>query len=151
MVVADYEVDAETAGIVDLVYGLDAAVKYYHKAYALRGCVVDATLRNPVAFVVACRDVVFNVGIEVAQIAVDERHGGGAVHVVVAVDHYPLFRPHGLVEPGHGFVHVRHKERIVKILERWMEEMFRFLDRRDAALHKQTAYRRTSCVALRES
>lgn len=97
VVVADYEVDAETAGIVDLVYGLDAAVKYYHKAYALRGCVVDATLRNPVASVVACRDVVFNVGIEVAQIAVDERHGGGAVHVVVAVDHYPLFRPMALL------------------------------------------------------
>ncbi len=53
----------------------------------LLGDIVDALARYSVAVVVAGGNVEVELGIIVLEVAVDEGYGGGAVDVVVAVDH----------------------------------------------------------------
>lgn len=142
MVVADYEVDAMLAGMGYLLVGLDAAVEDDDEFYALTGEIVDDVARDSIPFFVAGGNEIVDVGVEVAEILVDQRNGCSAIDVVVAVDHYLLFRPHGSVEPVHRFLHVGHKEGVVEIFQPGIKESLGILDRRDATLHQQLAYGR---------
>ena len=139
VVVADDEVDAQRAGIGDFVDGLDAAVEHDDKSDAHFGGVVHSLARDAIPLVIAVGDVEVHVRIELAQETVDQRHGGAAVDVVVAVDHDALLPPHGLVEAVDGRVHVVHQERIGQFGELGAEETARLGRRRDATVHEELA------------
>ena len=124
VVVADDEVDAAGLGVGDLFYGLDAAVEHYDEPDAALGGVVYALAGDAVPLLVAGGDVVLDVGVVVLEILVDERYGGSAVDVVVAVDHDALLGAHGLVEAVHGLVHAGHKEGVVQVGQGGGEELF---------------------------
>ncbi len=141
MVVADDEIDAAGGCILDFVDGLDAAVEYDDELDAVVGRIVDDVARYAVALVVAGGYVEINLGVEILEIAVYERHGSGAVDIVVAVHEYLLFGAHGAVEAVDGLVHVGHEEGVVEVAQRWMEKFLGLGDRCDAALHEQLAYR----------
>ena len=126
MMVADDEVYAFVFGIFDFLIGLYAAVEYDDELDIAAGGIVNAFARYAIPLLVAGRDVIFYVGIVVLQVFVDERHGGGSVHVVVAVNHNPLFGAHGFVEAMHRLVHVGHEERVMKVVERWCEKFLCF-------------------------
>ena len=139
VVVADDEVDAQRAGIGDLVDGLDAAVEHDDESDAHLGGVVHPLARDAVSLVVAVGDVEVHVRVELAQETVDQRYGRAAVDVVVAVDHDAFLAPHGLVEAVDGGVHVVHQERVGQFGELGAEETARLGRRRDAAAHEELA------------
>ena len=147
MMVADDEVYAPLTGVCHLVRGLDAAVEDDEEAHSLFGRHVYGGARYAIAVLGARRDIVVDVGVVVSQVLVDQSDGGGAVHVIVSVDHYSLLRPHCPVESGDGAVHVGHQERIVEIAQRGVKEVFSLLDCRYATCRKQLANRRDSRIA----
>ena len=142
VVVADDEVDAQLLGVGYLLVGLDAAVEDDDKLHALLGGQVDGGFGDAVALIVARGDVVVYLGVVVLQVAVHERHGRRAVHVVVSVDHDSFFGPHRSVEPVYSLVHVGHEEGVVEVAQRRMEKFLSFGNRTNASLHQQFAYRR---------
>ena len=115
VMVADYEVYAQFLGVCNLFDGLDAAVQDYYELDAAFGCVFYALHRDSVSLVVAAWNVVLDVGVVVLQVFVDQGHGGGAVHVVVAVEHDSFLGAHRGVQAVHGLVHVGHQERVVQV------------------------------------
>ncbi len=150
MVVADYEVYAMLAGMGNFLVGLDAAIEDDDEFHPLIGKIVDNIARNPIPLLITCGYEIVDVGVEVAEIFVDERHCRGAVHVIVTVDHDFLFRPHSPVEPGYRLVHVGHQKRVVEVFQPGVKEPFGLLHRCHASLNQQLAYRRTRRIALRQ-
>ena len=74
---------------------------------------------------------------DVAQKLVNQRNGGGAVHVVVAIDHDLLVIPDGPLHPFDRPVHVLHQERIVQVRKMGVKEFPRFLYCVYASLYEQ--------------
>lgn len=90
MVVTDDEVYAMLLGVGNLLVGLYSAVEDDDELHPCGGELVDCLGRYPVALLVAGRDEVIYVGVEVLEILVDQGDGGSAVDIIVAVDHYLL-------------------------------------------------------------
>ena len=137
MVVADDDVNALLAGVVHLLHGLDAAVQGYQQLESALGSPVDALVGHAVAFVIAVGNVEVHLVREAADEGINERNGGRAVHVVVAVDEYLLLAGDGLVETFHRDVHVLHQERVVQVVEAGAEEGTRLLEAFHAAGHQK--------------
>ena len=146
VVVGDDDVDAVLVGKVHHVVGLDAAVEGDEQVDAVLLAELDAFLGDAVAFGVAVGNVVFDVLVGVgttdfAQEGIDECHGGGAVHIVVAIDHDFLIVDDGFGESVHGFVHVLHQEGVVKLLDIGLKKVARLLHGGDAALRQERGQR----------
>ena len=150
VVVADDEVDAFLAGIRHFLHGLDAAVQHDDQLHARPCGIVHPLHRHPVALVVAVGDVVVDVGVILLDEFVDQRHGRGAVHVIVAIDQYPFLSAHGPVQAFHSHVHVLHQERVVQFGQLGAEELPCGLDRGDATLHQQPGQYRADAQRLRQ-
>ena len=137
MVVADNHLQALAAGVFDLVDGLDAAVERDDELEAAVRGPVDALVGHAVALVVAVGNVEIHLVGETLDEGIDQRDGGRAVHVIVAVDQDLLAGGDGAVQPLHRLVHVLHQEGIVEGVQRRAEEGARLLESLDAALDKQ--------------
>ena len=86
---------------------------------------VYSFLAYSVALIVAVGYVVIDVGVELLQKFVHQRHGCASVHVVVAIDEDALLTSHGVVETIHGDVHVFHQEWVDEVGQLWAEKAFR--------------------------
>ena len=139
VVVANDEVDAALFGIGHLVDGLDAAVEHDDEFHATLGRIVNAFVRHAVTLVVAVGNVVLDLGVELAQKAVDEGHGCATIYVVVAIDHDFLPPHHGSVKPLHGHVHVIHEEGVVQFSQLRTEEAFGLGHGAEPAIEQQLA------------
>ena len=137
MVVADDHVYALALRKRGLFDRFDAAVDSDDKLHVVRGSPFDAFLRHAVALVVAVGDVEVHIGGEPAEERVEKRNGGGAVHIVVAVDQYLLAALDRTVEPVDRLVHVVQKERIVDVFEAWTEELPRLVEGLHASFHEE--------------
>ena len=71
-----------------------------------------------------------------------KHHGGGAVHVVVAVDQDLLPVADGFPQARDGPRHVAHGERVVEVVERRLEEAARGGGVAQAAVHQNSGGRR---------
>jgi hypothetical protein len=65
--------------------------------------------------------------------------GGGAVHVIVAVQQNLFTLLEGLLEAGNSGVHVFHQKRVVQVRPFGAEECLCFIVSGDAPLRQQTA------------
>ena len=135
--VADDDLDPLAAGVFHLVHGLDAAVQRDDQGEPAVGGPVDALVGHAVAFVIAVGDVEVHLVGEALDERVHQGHGGGPVHVVVAVDQDFLAAGYGLVQPLHGRVHVFHQEGVVQGVQARAEEAARLVEGLDAALDQQ--------------
>ena len=122
VVVADDEVDAKALGIVYHLVGLDATVEDDDELHTRLMGKVYPLLAHAVALVVAVGDIIVDIGIELLQKLVHQRHGRTSVDVVVSIDEDALLAPHGIVESVHGHVHILHEEGVDKVGELWAEE-----------------------------
>ena len=139
--VADNKIDASLPGICDLIVCLDAAVENDDEFHTLFDSHIDASARNAVALVIAGRDVVVDLRIEILQIAVDQRDGCRAVDIIVSVDHDFFLRSHRTVKTVDSLIHVGHQKRIVKVAQRGMEKLLCVVESRNSPLHQQFTYR----------
>ena len=114
VVVADDEVHAQRLGIGDFLHRFDAAVQNDDEFHAALRCHLNAFVGDAVAFVVAVRDVVVNVGIVLSEELIDECDGGASIDIIVSIDKDSFLFSHGFVESVHGFIHVVHQERVVE-------------------------------------
>ena len=122
VVVADYHVYSLAAGVLHLLNGLDAAVQGDYEVHArLRG-VVDALCGKAVALVISVGDVEVHFRGEALDEGIDQRHGGGAVHVIVSVNQDFLSAGYGVAHALDGYVHVLHQEGVVQVVQRRAEE-----------------------------
>ena len=64
MVITNDEFDSQRLGILNLLYGLDAAVENDDEVHAGVACVLQSLLAYAVTFVVAVGDVIINVRVE---------------------------------------------------------------------------------------
>ena len=96
-------------------------------------------MRDAVAFLIAVRDIELNLLFleERLEVGVDQSHGCGAVHVIVAVNQHFLALVDGAEHALDGFVHVGHQEGIVELVEGGTEESFGLVKGGDSALDKQ--------------
>ena len=85
------------------------------------------------------------------EIAVEQRHGRGAVDVVVAVDEDPIPTLQREAEARHSGLHVLHEEGIVQLLEARMEEALRLLHRAHAALDQEAPHHGIEPKAMGEA
>ena len=137
MVVAHDHVDALLLSEADLLYGLDSAVQRDDEGVATFLGGFDTLDREAVAFVVAVGNIKVDGGGIPLDEGVHQRNGGGAVHVVVAVNEDLFPGDDGLVQPFHGDVEVFHEEGVVEVFQAGPEELARLLEGFDAALHQQ--------------
>ena len=86
VVVADYKVDAQRAGIFYLFGRLDAAIKDNEELDPLTGSHVYGSLRYTISVLVARRDKIVDMGVEIAQVFIDECDGGCSVDVIITID-----------------------------------------------------------------
>ena len=133
VVVADDEINAEFFGISYFLIGLDAAVEHNDEAHSHFGRKLHTLARHAITLVIAVGDVVVDVGIVVMDKLIDQSHRSHSVHVVVAIDHNPLFACNGRVEAVDCHLHIVHQERIVQVGELRTEKTPRFKRRIDAA------------------
>ncbi len=89
--VADYEIYSAGGRVFYFINGLDTAVEDDYELDVFLGGTVYGRFGDAVSLVVAGGDIEVDFRIEILQITVDQRYGGGAVHVIVAVDKYFLF------------------------------------------------------------
>ena len=137
MVVADYHVHAQPGGVCDLLSGLDAAVEHYHERETVLRGPVYALVGQAVTLIVAVRYVIVYAGAEFTKEGIYQSHGGGAVHVVVAVHKYLLAAGQGPVQTFDGGVHILHEKRIVESVQRRTEEGPRLLEVSNAPVYEQ--------------
>lgn len=90
VVVADDEVDSESGGIFYFFNSLYSAIQNNNQFDSGSICLVDSLGRNAISLVIAGRDIIFYVGVEILKIFVDKRDGCRAVDVIVAEYHYLL-------------------------------------------------------------
>ena len=64
MMVADDKVDAFPLGVCHLVGGLNATIKHDDKSDTRLAGIIDSLSRNAIAILVAVRDVIVNVAVE---------------------------------------------------------------------------------------
>ncbi len=67
----------------------------------------------------------------------EEDNGGGAVHVIVAVKQHRLTGGDGSLQPGYGFIHTQHKQRVMKMRDFRIKECEGFSRLGDAASYQQ--------------
>ena len=93
----------------------------------LRG-VVDALGRDTVTFGITIRDVEQQVLVTyLAQKFINQRDGGRAIDVVVAVHHDLLTVADGPLHPFDRLVHILHQERVVQVRQLRTEEPRNFV------------------------
>jgi hypothetical protein len=139
VVVADDHVHAPCVGMVHLVHRADAAVEGDDERKPVVGRKVDALGAHAIALAIA----VGNVEVQVAQVfqeAIDQGHGRGAVHIIVAIDEHLLAIAKGAHQAVNGLVHVLHQEGVVEVVERWAEEIPCRLKVCDAARHQHAGH-----------
>ena len=116
VVVGDDDVDAERPCVCDLVDRRDPAVGGDQEASAALGQPVDRLAAEAVAVLDAPGDKPVALGASVAQGADEDRGGGGAVDVVVAVDRDRLLRGDRTPDRRNRGVHSRELGRIVALV-----------------------------------
>ena len=153
MVIADDEVDAERAGVGYLLDGLGARVYGDDELDACLSGLSDPGRGDAVALIIAVGDMVAQLvgGTVSTEIAVEQRHGRGAVDIVVAVDEDLVPTLQGEAEACHGGLHVLHEEGIVQLLETRMEEALGLLHRANAALDQEAPHRGIEPEAMGEA
>ena len=113
VVIANDEVDTALVGVVHLVVGFDAAIECDDQTHLLRCCMIDPHEGDPVTLGVPIGDVVGDVAREAREEGVHERHGGGAIHIVVAVNHDALVLAERTFNAFHSHAHVGHEEGVM--------------------------------------
>ena len=136
MVVADNEIDAETLGIRHQRIAPHAAIECNDETEALLSRIVDALFGNAVAFLVPVGDIILNPRIKGAEELIYDRHGSGAIHIVIAIDKDSLLAADGEFDARNGLLHVLHQERIVQMVETGFEETLYLLRFADVALQE---------------
>ena len=122
VMVADDEVDALFLSIGNLLDRLDAAVEHDNQSYACRLGEIHTFSADAVALLIAVGDVEIDVGCELLQESVDERHGRTTVDVVVAVHQYAFLASERPVQAVHGHPHVAKQEGVEQLAQLWAEE-----------------------------
>ena len=113
VVVADDEVNAFLLGIAYHIDCLDAAIERNDQFNAYAIGVINTLLRNTISIVITVGDIVIQRGIETAQEAIDQRHGTGAIDIIVSVDENMFLATYGFIQAGYSLVHILHQERVV--------------------------------------
>lgn len=137
VVVADDDVDALFLGIPDLLDSLDAAVEGDYQRVAVLACPVYTLVGYAVSLIVAVRNVVFDIWVEIAYKGVHQGHGRSPVHIVVSVDHHVFLVGYRFLETVDSLVHILHQEGIVKLGEIRLEELSGPLGCGDPALYQK--------------
>ena len=113
MVVGDDHIHAERSGERGLLRGGDAGIdgddevdvgRKPFDGRAAEAVPLGKTVGNEIGAARAAR----------GEIGIQHGRGGDAVYVIVAVDADALPRSDGLFDAGHGFIHIRQQERVVK-------------------------------------
>ena len=117
VVVANDEVDAQTARIGHLFVGLDATVEGDDKFHTRFFCIVDTLKRNAIALAVAVGDIEIDIVVERLQIGIDKGNRRGAVNIIVAVNKDAFTPSNRLIDTSNGTVHVLYTERIMMLVE----------------------------------
>jgi hypothetical protein len=126
--VADDEIHALAFGIVHFLYGFDATVQGDDQRRTLACGVVDALGRDTVTFGITIRDVEQQVLVTyLAQKFINQRDGGRAIDVVVAVHHDLLTVADGPLHPFDRLVHILHQERVVQVRKLGVEKFLSLL------------------------
>ena len=128
MVVTDDEVDSELVGIGHFLDGFDAAVECDDEVYSVLFGIVHAKFRDAVPFRITVgyvEEQLFHP--HLAKENVNQSHGSGSVHVVIAVDHDFLTARHGFVHPAYRLLHILHQERVVQVRQLRTEEPRNFV------------------------
>src|SRR5690606_28409983 len=122
MVVTNDEVHAFRARIGDLFDGLDATIQSDNQCKSIRSSVIYALCGNPIPFAVAIRYVKLNTRMKGSEKAINDGHGGGAVHIIIAVDQDFFVIANSFFDTKDGLFHILHQKRIVKVIQTWSEE-----------------------------
>ena len=137
VMVGDDEVQAKAAGGFGLGKGSHAGIDCNDEpsAFGIRGFeharLQAVALEQPVGHMEAGDSA------EHLDSRLEQDDGGGAVHVVVAVEQYRLARGDGPLQPCDSSVHAQHEEGIVKVGDFGIEEGEGFRRLSDAAGHQQ--------------
>ena len=124
VVVADNKVYTHALGIGNLIDRFYSAVENNDKFNTIFLCIVYSLITHTVSLVIAVGDVVLDVRIELLQKLIHQCNGSATVNIVIAVNHYALLAPHGVVKTVNGNVHVLHQERVQQVSELRTEEAF---------------------------
>ncbi|MBV6467223.1 MAG: hypothetical protein PGMFKBFP_02566 [Anaerolineales bacterium] len=112
VMVRDDEVQPEVTRVAGFFGRADSAVHADDESNPVRVEFVERVVVQSVAFLEAVGDVLVDVAAEGAQTLDQQRGGGDAVHVVIAIDGDPFaIRERGL-DAIHGDAHVLHLERV---------------------------------------
>src|SRR5690606_37540213 len=98
-------------------------------------CIIDPLIRNPIAFRIAIRNIELQSRMEVTEKTVDNRYGGGSIDIVVTIDQNLFFIADGTFNPVDCPVHVFHQKRIVKMVKRRAEKVFRLVEGFDLTVY----------------
>ena len=136
VVIAYDDVDAFFFGITHFFMVLDAAVQHDEQFGTALVYVVDAAPAEAVAVFVAVGNEKIHIGAAKGQERIHDRHGCGAVHVVVTVNENLFLMVDGLPNAVHGQVHVFHQERVVQVGHIGLKEFAHLFGCRQAPLIK---------------
>ena len=125
MMVTDDEVDAFALGVGYLFHRLDTAVEHNHQPDTGAGCIIHPLGSYAISLIVAIRDVIVDVRIELLNKLIDQGYSRGAIYVVVAVNQDTFFSSHGPIQTIDRYVHVFHQERVMKVRQLRSEEFLR--------------------------
>ena len=137
MMVADDEIDAQSLGVGNLLYGLDATVENNDEFHPRVLRILQSFAAHPITLIVAVGNVVVDVGVELLQELVHQSHGSASIDIVVAIYKDTLLPSHGVIEPVDGHIHILHEEGIDEVGELRTEESFGGTLGGDASAYEQ--------------
>ena len=107
--VRHHQIKAQLGGQLRLGPGRNAVVHRDDEPVALIGQAADHLFGKPVALPFPAGQHTAHIRTHIAQMGVEQRRGGHAVHIVIAEHHHLLFIVNGAQNALHGFVHVLHE------------------------------------------
>ena len=141
VVVGDDEVDAQALRGFSGGKGADAGVHADDEPNATLGGLLDDLVAHAVAFADAVRHVVVDLSAAQLQRRLEDDDGGGAVHVVVAIDEDGLAALDGGAQALHRRAKAGHQIGRVQVAERGIEELAGLLRVLNAARRQQSRHR----------
>ena len=135
--VADDHIDSFGLGIFHFLISLDAAVESDDQPETAVTRPVYSLVRQAVTLIVTVRNVEIHLlGISPEE-GIHQRHGCGAVHVIIPVNQNLFLGGDGLTNPLDRRVHVLHQERVMEIVKAGAEERAGLLEGLNSPFDKQ--------------
>ena len=137
MMVGNNQVQPQAARGFGLGKGSHAGVHGNHQPNALRVSLFQHARLQPVPLAQPVRHMEARIPAQHLDSRLQQHDGGGAVHVVIAIEQHRLARGDSLLQPLHGGLHAQHQKGIVQVRNFRIKKSECFRRLGNAARHQQ--------------